>query len=270
MGRRLLEEQPPSNPQATQTENPEPMSKRIKELLVADLQQRIGDESEMLVVDSSRLDAISDNRFRLALREKDIRILTVKNSMALRALHSTEVTALDPILEQGPSSLVFGGEDIVSLSKEIAGWAKEFGGDLLEIKGGMLEGTTLSSSDVDELSKSPSREELIGQIAGLLLSPGASIAGSLLGPGGLVAGSLEAMADGAESEETEDAATEEAEAADQESTETDSGDAQADASTEDEPEASADEPEASADEPEAAEEAEVEEDQDSESEESDA
>ena len=73
------------------------MSKRIKELLVTDLQQRIGDTSEMLVVDSSRLDAISDNRFRLGLREKDIRILTVKNSMALRALHSAEVTALDPI-----------------------------------------------------------------------------------------------------------------------------------------------------------------------------
>jgi len=262
------------------------MSKRIKELLVTDLQQRIGDTSEMLVVDSSRLDAISDNRFRLGLREKDIRVLTVKNSMALRALHSTEITALDPILA-GPSSLVFGGEDIVSLSKEIAAWAKEFGGDLLEIKGGMLEGTTLSSSDVDELSKSPSREELIAQIVGLLLSPGASIAGSLLGPGGLVAGSLEAMADGEDSEETEDAATDEADAVDEESTDTESGDA----STEDEPEAAADEPEAAADEPEAvadepeavadepeavadepeaAEEAEVEEDQDSESEESDA
>jgi len=184
------------------------MSKRIKDMLVVDLQRQIGDTSEMLVVDSSRLDAISDNRFRLALREKDIRILTVKNSMVLRALHASEVTALDPILE-GPSSLVFGGEDIVSLSKEVTGWVKELGGDRLEIKGGMLEGTTLFSNDVDELSKSPSREELIGQIAGLLLSPGASIAGALLGPGGLVAGAIEAMADG-EAEET-----------DQESAETD-------------------------------------------------
>ncbi|GIS57803.1 MAG: hypothetical protein CM1200mP2_00280 [Planctomycetaceae bacterium] len=60
------------------------MSKRIKEMLVTDLQQRIGDTTEILVVDSSRLDAISDNRFRLALREKDISVLTVKNSMALR------------------------------------------------------------------------------------------------------------------------------------------------------------------------------------------
>ena len=222
------------------------MSKRIKELLVTDLQQRIGDTSEMLVVDSSRLDAISDNRFRLGLREKDIRILTVKNSMALRALHSAEVTALDPVLE-GPSSLVFGGEDIVSLSKEVAGWARELGDGLLEIKGGMLEGITLSASDVDELSKSPSREELIGQIAGLLLSPGATIAGSLLGPGGLVAGSIEAIADGEAEEETE-AETEEAAVEEADTGEEETGAAE-------EPEVASEEPEAAAEEPEAAAEA---------------
>lgn len=248
------------------------MSKRIKELLVTDLQQRIGDTSEMLVVDSSRLDAISDNRFRLGLREKDIRILTVKNSMALRALHSAEVTALDPILE-GPSSLVFGGEDIVSLSKEVAGWARELGDGLLEIKGGMLEGITLSASDVDELSKSPSREELIGQIAGLLLSPGATIAGSLLGPGGLVAGSIEAIADGEAEEETE-AETEEAAVEEADTGEEETGAAEEPEVASEEPEAAAEEPEAASEEPEAAAEADSDADgeggQESESEESEA
>ena len=187
------------------------MSKRIKEMLVTDLQQRIGDTTEILVVDSSRLDAISDNRFRLALREKDINVLTVKNSMALRALHSREITELDPILE-GPSSLVYGGEDIVSLSKEIAGWVDELGSDLIAIKGGVLEGTTLSKGDVEELSKSPSREELIGQIAGLLLAPGANLAAALLGPGGKLAGQVEAIADGegAADETTVDESAEEA------------------------------------------------------------
>ena len=203
------------------------MSKRIKEMLVTELQQRIGDAEEMLVVDSSRLDAINDNRFRLALREKDIRILTVKNSMALRALHAQDVTALDPVLE-GPSSLVFGGEDIVSLSKEIAGWVTELGDELLAIKGGMVEGTTLSSGDVEELSKSPSREELIGQIAGLLLSPGSSVVGALLGSGGRLAGAVESIADGAAggeagAEETEESTEDASDEAAEESTE-DAGD----------------------------------------------
>ncbi len=227
------------------------MSKRIKEMLVTDLQQRIGDAEEMLVVDSSRLDAISDNRFRLALREKDIRILTVKNSMALRALHAQDVTALDPVLE-GPSSLVFGGEDIVSLSKEIAGWVKELGVELLAIKGGMVEGTTLSSDDVEELSKSPSREELIGQIVGLLLSPGSNVVGAVLGSGGRLAGAVEAIADGAAGGEAgTEAADESAEDAGEEADESaeDAGDEaaeEADASAEDAGDEAVEEADASA------------------------
>jgi len=188
------------------------MSKRIKDLLVKDLQSRLGETSEMLVVDSSRLDAISDNRFRLALGEKDIRVLTVKNSMAIRALHANGVTSLDQVLE-GPSSLVYGGEDIVSLSKELAAWLREFG-ETFEIKGGTVEGTSLSSEDVIDLSKMPSREELIGQIAGRLLSPGARIAGALLGPGGKLAGQLKTVAERDEDESeasTEEVAAEDAE-----------------------------------------------------------
>ena len=168
------------------------MSKRIKEMLIQDVTKRIGDCTEMLVVDSSRLDAVTDNTFRLALREKGISILTVKNSLARRALNESGVTALDPILS-GPSALVWGSEDIVTLSKEIAKWAKNI--DELEIKGGTVEGSTLDSAAVHSLSKSPGRLELIGQIVGLALSPGAKLVGALLGPGSKLASQLKTMTD---------------------------------------------------------------------------
>ena len=51
------------------------------------------------------------------------------------------MNGLDSILE-GPTTLVWGGEDIVALSKEIAKWAKEI--EPLKIKGGTTEGTALS------------------------------------------------------------------------------------------------------------------------------
>ncbi|HID21047.1 MAG TPA: 50S ribosomal protein L10, partial [Planctomycetaceae bacterium] len=50
------------------------MSKRVKELVVEEIKKRLGSCTEMLVVDSSRLDAVTTNRFRLALREKNIRM----------------------------------------------------------------------------------------------------------------------------------------------------------------------------------------------------
>jgi large subunit ribosomal protein L10 len=168
------------------------MSKTVKKMLIGEIRDRIGETRDLLVVDSSKLDALTANRFRLALREKQISLLTVKNTLARRALNDAGVTALDPVLD-GPSTIVWGGEDIVALSKEIARWAKEL--EPLSIKGGAVEGTTLDAADVDRLSKSPSREELIGQIAGLILSPGAQLAGALLGPGGYLVGQFKELAE---------------------------------------------------------------------------
>lgn len=168
------------------------MSKRVKEMVISEIRQRIGETAELLVVDSSRMDAITTNKWRLALRQSDIALLTVKNSLAKKALDEAGVTGLDPYLE-GSSTLVWGGEDIVALSREIAKWAKEI--KELEIKGGTVEGTSLNAADVDALSKSPSREELIGQIAGLILSPGARLCGALLGAGGKLAGQIETIAE---------------------------------------------------------------------------
>ena len=160
------------------------------------IRDRIGGPRDLLVVDSSRLDAVETNRWRLALREKEITALTVQNTLARRALSEIGIDGAAPLL-QGPSTLIWGGEDIVALSKEIAKWAKDL--EPLEIRGGVVEGTTLTADDVDVLSKSPGREELIGQIVGLALSPGAQLVGALLGTGGTVAGQVKSIADKEES-----------------------------------------------------------------------
>ena len=174
------------------------MSKIVKNMVIGEIRNRLGDCDELLVVDASRVDAVTDNQFRLALQEKGIQLLQVKNTLACHALQDREIDGLQEIMV-GPSTLVWGSEDIVALSKEIAQWARQI--KTLEIKGGALEGKAIDAAGVDRLSKSPSRLELIGQIAGLLLSPGARIAGALLGPGGTISGQLKAM-----SESEEDAA----------------------------------------------------------------
>ena len=81
----------------------------------------------------------------------------------------------------------------MALSKEMAKWAKEI--EPLKIKGGTTEGTALSKETVDALSKSPGRRELIAQIVGLMLSPGAQLAGALLGPGGKLASQVKKIAE---------------------------------------------------------------------------
>jgi large subunit ribosomal protein L10 len=94
---------------------------------------------------------------------------------------------------QGSSTLVWGGEDVVALSREITRWSKEL--SQLEIRGGSVEGKALDAAGVNKLSKSPGRLELLSIIAGLILSPGGNIAGALLGPGGTVAGQVKSKAE---------------------------------------------------------------------------
>lgn len=171
------------------------MSRQIKDMLIADIQSKLGDARDLLVVDASKLDAVSANRWRIGIRESGISALTVKNSIARNALRRLEVSGLDDVLN-GPSTLLWGGEDVVSLSREIAKWAKELAG--LEIKGGTVEGQGLDASGVDALSKSPGRAELISEIAGLMLAPGRQLAGALQAPGGLLAGVLQSVSEGDE------------------------------------------------------------------------
>lgn len=168
------------------------MSKRVKQLIMQEMSEKLAEARDFVVVDSSRLDGVEANRLRLALREKNIQAFTVRNSLVQRTLGEAGVTGLETVFT-GPSTLVWGGEDIVALSKEIAKWAKEL--SELEIKGGVTEGSALSAAEVDSLSKSPGRLELIGQIAGLMLSPGARLAGALLGPGGKLAGQVNSIAE---------------------------------------------------------------------------
>jgi large subunit ribosomal protein L10 len=118
--------------------------------------------------------------------------LTVKNSVANNALKRKGVSGLSKVLS-GPSTLIWGGDDIVALSRSVAKWAKEIKN--FEIKGGTVEGESLDAAAVDALSKSAGRLETIGEIAGLMLAPGRQLAGCLQGPGGRLAGQLKTLSE---------------------------------------------------------------------------
>ena len=70
------------------------MSKRVKEMLVDVIRQRIGESRDMLLVDASRIDANTVNRFRLALREKEIQVLAVPNKLG----HPSRFPTVPPAL----------------------------------------------------------------------------------------------------------------------------------------------------------------------------
>jgi len=192
------------------------MSKFVKDLVTDHLKHRLTGVDEALLVNLTGIDANTNHRLRRELREKDISLMVIKNSLARRA---AEGTALAPAFEglAGPSALVWGGEDIVALAKEVIRFTKDRDFEPLEARGGIMEGEALTGEEVVAISKWPSRSEQLSILVGQMLNPGGALASQLNSVGESLASQIEQRADsdGADSEgaESNDTAGSSAEAA---------------------------------------------------------
>jgi len=91
-----------------------------------------------------------------------------KNTLVRLAISGTSNEGLSDHLT-GPTAIAFVEGDVSAVAKALRDFAKE--NPALVIKGGILEGSTLSASDLKALADLPSREVLLARLAGLLASP---------------------------------------------------------------------------------------------------
>jgi large subunit ribosomal protein L10 len=169
------------------------MSKYVKELMMDQLRSDLGDSRSLLVLDLKDLDANAEHQFRRDLRKKSIRLRVLKNSLARRVFSDLGMDGLSRFLE-GPSAIAWGGDGITELAKEVAAKVKTL--KKPEIKGGAVEGVVVGPEQVDDITRLPSREVLIGQVIGLLLGPARQALALLSSPSSTVVGQLEALAKG--------------------------------------------------------------------------
>jgi len=190
------------------------MSKYVKNLITEDLREQFQGVDDALLVNMVGLDANADNRLRGALLEKNIRVMVVKNSLAARATAGTPLGVMFEGLT-GNSALCWGANDIVSLAREVTGLTRDAQYEAFTARGGVMDGEKLSAEQVAEVSKWPSREEMLSQLVGQIIGPGAQLAALLGGPGSLVASQIASLAGDEEEEETtaEESPAEEAPAA---------------------------------------------------------
>lgn len=162
------------------------MSKYVKNLMADELKRRWEGVSDALVVNVIGMEANANVILRRTLREKGIELLAVKNSMARRA---TEGTALGTAFEglDGTAAVVWGGEDVVSLAKEVIRLAEDDKFEPFAPRGGIMDGERMTAEDVKDVSKWPSRVEQLGLLVGQMLGPGATLSAQILGPGARVA-----------------------------------------------------------------------------------
>ncbi|GAC1343946.1 MAG: 50S ribosomal protein L10 [Isosphaeraceae bacterium] len=166
------------------------MSKYVKELMMDQLAADLGETRSVLILDLKGLDGVSENRLRLDLRKKKIRMRSLKNTLARRVFTDHGMKDLSQYLE-GPSVAVWGGDGIAELAKEISEQVKKL--KTPEIKGGAVDGVVVGPSQVEEITKLPSREVLIGQLLGLALGAPRELLALAGAPASTLMGQLEAL-----------------------------------------------------------------------------
>lgn len=103
---------------------------------------------------------------RNTLRDANSEYKVIKNNIIRRALDKNGENSLDSLLE-GPTAVVIAEEDYLNPLKAIYKFSKD--NDYYKIKGGIVEGKAMLTEELITLAKLPSKQELLGMLAGALL-----------------------------------------------------------------------------------------------------
>ena len=146
------------------------MLKSDKERIVSELASDLKAAETLIVADyrgltNKQLEALRDD-----LLQHGARFRIVKNTLTRRAAAEAGAEALLVMLE-GPTAIAFieSGGDPAAVAKALATKAKET--NVLTLRGGILEGKTLSGEEVDRLATLPPMDVLRGQLVGAIVAP---------------------------------------------------------------------------------------------------
>ena len=163
-----------------------------KKAAVAELKDKLGRATSVIVADYRGLDVETVNALRGKLREGGpdaYEYKVVKNSILRRA---AEGSAVEPLREhfRGPTAIAIAYGDPAGLAKTLVSYAKD--NDAFELRAGFLAGKPITTDEIATLATLPSLDELRGRLVGLIQAPAQKIAAVLQAPAGQLARLVEA------------------------------------------------------------------------------
>jgi large subunit ribosomal protein L10 len=144
------------------------MNRDQKAAVVDEIAGQIQASQAIFAVDYRGISVQQAAELRERLRESQTRFRVVKNSLSERAADQAGAENLKPLLV-GPTALALVEGDAALAAKALNDAARAL--NLLEFKGGMMNGTTLSADEVRTIARLPAREVLHAQLVGTIAAP---------------------------------------------------------------------------------------------------
>lgn len=135
-----------------------------KQAVVEEIKNTVEENSSVVLFEYQGLTVADMTSLRRKLRENDSDAKIYKNTLARRAFEAMNIDFGDEL--NGPKAIAF-GKDAVAPIKVLSDFAKEH--EALKLKVGIVDGEIADNDMLKQLASIPSREGLLGMIAGGLI-----------------------------------------------------------------------------------------------------
>jgi large subunit ribosomal protein L10 len=174
------------------------MNKAEKTATIEALKEQFSEVSFFYLADASTLSVEQVNNFRRLCFQTGIEMKVVKNTLVKKALENEPAEKnYSEIFEalHGPTALLFAkGDGAASLPARTLKEFRKGGGERPILKGAYIDSAVFLGDDqLDALTKLKSKEELLGELIGLLQSPASNLIGALSSGGQTIAGLLKTL-----------------------------------------------------------------------------
>ena len=132
------------------------------------LSEKMKNAASFVVVNYRGLNVAEATDLRKQLRDSDVDMHVVKNTIIRRAAEAAGVEGLEDVFV-GPTAIAFSEEEVVAPAKIMVEFAEE--APALEVKGGYMEGEVVSIETIQAVAKLPSREGLLSMLLSVLQAP---------------------------------------------------------------------------------------------------
>ena len=144
------------------------------------LREKLEGSTIVISADPTGMSVRDMTAFRRALRDRGVEFRVVKNSLAYLAADAARKPAVREII-QGPTGIALGTGDPTEPAKALVDFIKA-NRSPMTIRGAVLDGRALTGAEVESLAALPGKDQMLAQLAGLLMSTVTSLVYVLSAP----------------------------------------------------------------------------------------